>query len=234
MPGEFSRSTDFEEYRVYLQFLARTALTSSVQNRIDPSDIVQQSMLKAIEARKQFRGATREQEMAWLRKILIRTARHATRDQHALKRDVKRELSIEQSIEQSSMKLKELLPASDDSPSREAVRNEQGLVLAAAIEQLPADQRMSIILKYWHGYTLEQIANELGKSIPAVAGLLHRATKKLRKGLCFDIEFTSLRRLLPVLQAISGCLPAMSGTRLALCRVRFLAKNVHFVAGTRL
>lgn len=186
MPGKFSRSIDFEVYRDYLQFLARTALTTAVQQRLDPSDIVQQSMLKAIEAQHQFRGTTREEEMAWLRQILIRTAKHATRDHHALKRDIKRELSIEQSIEQSSMKLKELLPANGSSPSQAAVRNERGLALAAAIEQLPAEQRMAIILKYWHGRSLEQIAVELGKSMPAVAGLLHRATKKLRASFSFD------------------------------------------------
>ena len=58
---------------------------------------------------------------------------------------------------------------------------EQILELMNAIEQLPQDQRQVLILKYWNGASLQEMALSMNKSISAIAGLLHRATKELRK-----------------------------------------------------
>ena len=51
---------------------------------------------------------------------------------------------------------------------------------AAALAQLPDDQRTAVIKKHFHGESLAAIAAEMDRSTLAVAGLLKRGLKKLR------------------------------------------------------
>jgi RNA polymerase sigma factor (sigma-70 family) len=48
------------------------------------------------------------------------------------------------------------------------------------LARLSTDQREAIILHYWSGRTLMQIANELDRSRDAVAGLIKRGLRQLR------------------------------------------------------
>jgi RNA polymerase sigma-70 factor (ECF subfamily) len=59
-----------EKYREYLCLLARLQLDPRVQRKLDSSDLVQQTLLKAHEKRDQFRGQSEGEFMAWLRAIL--------------------------------------------------------------------------------------------------------------------------------------------------------------------
>jgi RNA polymerase sigma-70 factor (ECF subfamily) len=55
-----------------LHLLARLQLTSRVQGKVDASDVVQQTMAKAVEAFDPFQGDTEAEMAAWLRQILSR------------------------------------------------------------------------------------------------------------------------------------------------------------------
>ena len=64
----------------YLAALARINLDPRLQSKLDPSDVVQQTMLQAHRALREFRGTTDAEMAAWLRQILARNLTHAIRD----------------------------------------------------------------------------------------------------------------------------------------------------------
>lgn len=170
-------------YRNYLRFLARVQLDAELRAKVDPSDIVQQSLLLASQAWGSFRGTSEAELAAWLRAILSRTIAHATRDWQTQKRDVERERSIEAAVDASSARLGQFLAAEQLSPSQAAMRREQEVLVAEAVESLSAEQREAIVLRYWHGMTLNEVAEAINKSPAATAGLLHRGLKTLRSRL---------------------------------------------------
>ncbi len=174
---------EIEGYRDYLRFLARVQLGIELRSQLDPSDIVQQSLLQAYQARDDFRGGSKAELVAWLRQILSRTIAHATRELHAEKRDVDRQQSIHAAVDASSARLELFLAADQSSPSQRAMRREHAVLVAEAVESLSDEQRETVLLRYWHGMTLNEVANAMAKSPTAVAGLLHRGLKTLRTRL---------------------------------------------------
>lgn len=172
-----------ERFREYLSLLARLHLDPRLQSKLDASDIVQQTMLEAHQARGKFRGRSDGEWIAWLRQILARNLANAVRDFGRAKRDVNRERSIEAAIDDSSSRLESWLAAEQSTPSQRAERSEQVLRLAEALAVMPADQRAVLELRHLQGWSLAEIARHIGRSPPAVAGLLHRGLKALREQL---------------------------------------------------
>jgi RNA polymerase sigma-70 factor (ECF subfamily) len=174
---------DLERYRDYLRLLARLQLDLRLRARFDASDVVQQTFLQAHHALADFRGSTEGELAAWLRQILARNLAHAARDHGRGRRDVARERSLEAAVEASSVRLEGWLAAEQSSPSQQAERNEQVLRLARALAQLPEAQREALVLHYWQDWTTVEIGRHLERTPAAVAGLLKRGLKELRRHL---------------------------------------------------
>ena len=166
-------------YRIYLRLLARLQLDPRLRAKLDPSDVVQQTLLKAYEKHDQFRGQTEAELAGWLRAILANTLTDAVRRGQA-REGLHR--SLEASIEQSSSRLEAWLgEAAGSSPSDHLVRQEQLLILSESLAQLPDDQQRAVELKHLQGFTVETISQEMGRSKTAVGGLLRRGMKRLRE-----------------------------------------------------
>ncbi|HEY1187227.1 MAG TPA: sigma-70 family RNA polymerase sigma factor [Gemmata sp.] len=170
-----------ERYRDYLRVLARLQLRTHAGTKLDASDIAQQALLHAHANRAQFRGATEAEWLGWLRAILANTLAATAREFRTAARDVSRERSLEAELEHSSARLEHLLVADQSSPSEGAVRAEELLRLAAALGRLPDDQRRVVELHHLRGLTVAATAAELGRTRPAVVGLLFRGLKRLRE-----------------------------------------------------
>jgi RNA polymerase sigma-70 factor (ECF subfamily) len=170
-----------ERFRSYLHLLARLQLGAHSPVRLDPSDVVQQTLLEAHRELERCRGQTDAERAAWLRQILAHNLADAVRGQHRDKRDVRRERSLEHQLEQSSARLACLLAAAESSPSQQAIRHEESVRLAEALAALPEAQREAVVLQHWHGLTLAQIGARLDRTPVAVAGLLKRGLKRLRE-----------------------------------------------------
>jgi RNA polymerase sigma-70 factor (ECF subfamily) len=172
-----------ERFRPYLALLARLQSKLRLQGKFDPSDIVQQSLLNAVQAIDGYRGRTDAEMAAWLRQILAHQIANARRDFKREKRDVRREMSIQAGLDRSSVRLDAWLAADQTSPSQRVVNAEQGLALAAALAELPEAQREAVTLHHLADWTLAEVGQQLGRSPAAVAGLIKRGLRALREKL---------------------------------------------------
>jgi RNA polymerase sigma-70 factor (ECF subfamily) len=172
---------NLERYRAYLALLARLQLDGRFPEKLDASDIVQQTLLEAHEKRAQYRGRTPSEEAAWLRQMLAHNLADAVRALGRAKRDATLERSLDAALGASSCRLEAWLAAEQSSPSQRAVKNEELLRLAEALAALPEPQREAVVRHHLQGCSLAELARHLGRSEPAVAGLLHRGLKRLRE-----------------------------------------------------
>src|SRR3954471_14391406 len=90
------------KYRGFLLLLARSQWDDALRDWGDPSDLVHQTLLEAIEKRATFQGNTPGEFGAWLRAILTHNLFDLVRALHRGKRDVRLKQSIEDAVADSS------------------------------------------------------------------------------------------------------------------------------------
>jgi RNA polymerase sigma-70 factor, ECF subfamily len=168
-----------EQCRDYLLLLARLQLDPGLRGVLDPSDVVQQTLLKAHAKREQYRGGSEGELMAWLRTILAHHLADLARKYAPRLRG--RERSLEAALEESSLRLERWLASDSTSVGGRAIRHEQLLRLAEALAGLPEDQRTALELKHLRDVPVSEISRMMGKSPAAVASLLYRGLKTLRE-----------------------------------------------------
>ena len=173
-----------EQFRNYLLILARTHLHASVllRRKLDASDIVQDTLLKAHQALSEFRGATEAEFMGWLRTILANQLADAARHFMRRKRDAALEESFRETLNSSSGRMARLA-GKRTSPSQHVLRGERESLLAEALGRLPEDQATAVSLRYLAEFSVAEIATAMDRTQPAVAGLLRRGLKDLRERL---------------------------------------------------
>src|SRR6185369_13118845 len=106
---------------------------------------------------------------------LIDQAKHA----RAQVRDIQRQQSLEALLGASSDGLEEALATSGSTPSAQAARREQVVLLADALERLPEDHREVILLRNMHRLPFEEVAQRMGRTSGAVRMLWARALERL-------------------------------------------------------
>ena len=171
-------------YRNYLTLLARTQMGRQLQARVSPSDVVQETMLEALQDFERFRGSTEREFVVWLRQILINNLmRFVETHVRTAKRDVRREISMEQwmpTMDGTADGLNQLAAMSLSSPSAAANRREIGVVVADCLAKLPAHYREVIVLRNLRGLSFEEVARNTGRSAGSVRMLWMRAIDQFR------------------------------------------------------
>jgi RNA polymerase sigma-70 factor, ECF subfamily len=167
------------QYQEYLKILALQQVALRFQGKVDLSGIVQETLWEAHRELQKGCAVHDGKRLPWLRRILSNNLADAVRRMVANKRNVGREVSLQQSVEQSSLRLEAWL-AQEVPPERKLEQEEHVLQLVHALSKLPEAQREALMLHYWTGWTLVQIATHMGRSREAVAGLLKRGLRELR------------------------------------------------------
>jgi len=170
-----------DQARDWLRRHARLLLDDRLRGKVDPSDVVQETLLKAYQHQGQLRGQTEAERRAWLRKILVNTlADTVRRFLQGHKRNVGLEQSLEDAVRQSSAQLEKWLADGGAGPEAEAEQQERLVWLATELAALPDEQRQAVQLRHLHGLAVDEVARRMGRSTASVAGLLRRGLATLR------------------------------------------------------
>jgi RNA polymerase sigma-70 factor (ECF subfamily) len=174
----------WQRYRALLCVYARQLrLDPRLRARISVSDVVQNTVARALERGDQCHADNEAGRLAWLRAILRNEAIAEIRKNHADKCDVDLERSINDSLDRSSARLDRFLADRGPRPDEVAARKEQFLRLADALEELPEDQREAFIQHHLLDMSLKETAREMGRpeQEKAVSDLIYRAKRRLGK-----------------------------------------------------
>jgi len=166
-----------QDFSSYLHFLAATQLRRLNLTLCEPQDVVQETLSRALTNSSQYRGSTDAELAAWLRKILSNYLCD-------LSRRCGRQLDVQglnRELNQSSRRLESWLACEQPTPRRQALRQESFQQLIDSLQQLPSDQKLAVELRYIHGLPVQEIADEMERSLESVGGLLQRGLRKLRE-----------------------------------------------------
>lgn len=136
-------------------------------NAADAEDATQEAMLRAWRSADSLRDPAKVD--AWLDGILVNVCRDRLR-----RRKVVRFISLADGV------------AGTASDQFQAVLDRDEVV--RAMRDLDADQRIVVVLHYWGGLTLEDIADRLGWPVGTVKSRLHHALRRMRAAL--DVPLT--------------------------------------------
>jgi len=175
-----------EENRAALLAEAERQLRRRLAARVDSADIIQQTFLEAHRGFERFEGHSEIQFASWLRTILNRNIAGQLRDHtRVAKRDLRRERSLDDS-RGGGEPLWRRIVAGQSTPSQRAMRAEDFARLAVALGTLTKDQREAVRLRHLEGWPLARIAERLGRTPAAAAGLIKRGVQALRERIIED------------------------------------------------
>jgi RNA polymerase sigma-70 factor (ECF subfamily) len=176
-----------EQLRPRLRQAAERQLSQRLRRRVDPSDVVQQSLAEAWTARSDFAGCSAAELEKWLRRILDRNLQDHVREHvHANKRSIDRERSFDELLSSGDFR-PEVFLANDLSPRSAVARREVVAEITALLATLPPGQRDAVKMRFFDRCSLADMAARLKLSENAAAQLLHRGLKNLRR-LCREGE----------------------------------------------
>jgi RNA polymerase sigma-70 factor (ECF subfamily) len=172
---------EVEPYIEYLKLLARLQATVRIKVKLDTSDVIQQTLLRVDAKREEFRGHSEEEWVGWLRTILANTLTELYGAIDTKDCDKVREQPIQSSLEDSASGIKECFTVQQTTRSHKGSRYEQLILLAAALAQLPFDQREAVELHHLMGLTIAEVGQRMDKTRLDAMGLIFLGLKQLRE-----------------------------------------------------
>jgi len=160
--------------RETLRGVARRTIGKQLDDKVDASDVVQESLAAAWTARGEFRGENRRDFFGWLKTIVKNRALNALRFFYSQRRQLNRETRGSSDQGESNFR-------DEHTPSQSAIRREDAARVLALLEKLPDAERSAVSMRYLENLPLEQIAARLRRSPAASAGVLKRGMKRLRE-----------------------------------------------------
>jgi RNA polymerase sigma factor (sigma-70 family) len=164
-----------ESFRAYLLFVAWRIKGDQLAGREGASDLVQRTILAAVERIREgnIPGPSDKHRKAWLRRILFNTVNQTVRNQNAEKRGGGRVVGG----------LEEPGPDSAPSPTGEAIKKEERLLLDNAFGRLEPDEQQLITWRYVEELTCEEIGRRRGCSASYASRMCNEAIARLRRSL---------------------------------------------------
>ena len=153
------------QYRPFLKAIAAAEFPDQLRSRVDDSDLVQETMLKATRQADQFRGSTEAELESWLRETLLNQIRDCVRFNGRQQRNIGIEIPIASSN----------VSAADPTASEEVRKAETRDLIRKVVNELPDDYRTVILLRQQLDLNFVEIAEQMNRSPDAVRMLWARA-----------------------------------------------------------
>jgi RNA polymerase sigma-70 factor (ECF subfamily) len=164
-----------ERYQAYLRRLIELRMDPALRNRVDVSDVVQETHLEVSRRLVQFCDQRPVSYRLWLRrKALDQLARLRRHHLNTEKRSLARELRL---ADHSSICLTQNLLG--EGPSQIARKREQAAQVQQAVAQLSHDDREILLLRHYEQLTNLEISEVLGITPSAVNKRYGRAARRL-------------------------------------------------------
>ena len=145
-------------------------------NRQEAEDLAQRVFIKIYQAKNNYKPKAKF--TTWLYVICKNTCLKVLRKKKPIM------VSIDDSIELPDGRVtRQVADTHIPSPSVSTLNNEQALVVKKAIDSLPSNQRMAVLLYRYDRLSYEEIAKIMECSAKAVKSLLHRAKISLKEKL---------------------------------------------------
>jgi RNA polymerase sigma-70 factor (ECF subfamily) len=164
-----------------LQRSARALLRPpSLQAKFDDDDLLQITFLKAEQKFARFHGATQQELLAWLQRILERVIKDLqTRFLSSAKRSVRREVPLDD--QRFGLVLKPHLLSTTPPPDAPVLAEESRAVIQEALRHLPEPYARVIELHSLEELPFEEVAAQFGRSAEATRQLHRRAMARLER-----------------------------------------------------
>jgi RNA polymerase sigma-70 factor, ECF subfamily len=173
-----------ERYRNYMGLLVRLQVGRRLRSKVDVDDLLQEIWLEIHRKIALFRGCSEREFLTWVRRVIGSILANQIRHYIGTKgRDLRLERAFADELDQSSRALNGSLVAPESSPSQQAVRREQAVLLADALQDLPEDYREVIILRQLEGLSFPDVARRVGRTEDSVKNVWLRALARLRRAL---------------------------------------------------
>jgi RNA polymerase sigma-70 factor, ECF subfamily len=157
--------------RIYRSRLLRFVAYST--NDVDLAEtIVQDTLLKAYNARESFRGDCNV--YTWLAHIALNLVRDRQRTQ---------KFKFWRNVQKTAPDMSEmssLLPSSQSSPETQILARERAKQVTVALETLSINQRTVFLMRFIEEMDLQEICQSTGMQLSTVKTHLHRAVKAVR------------------------------------------------------
>ncbi len=178
---EDARHELLERYREFLRRMVASRLDRRLAARLDPSDIVQETLAEAAGRMDDYLKNPTLPFFGWLRLLANDHIVDAHR-QHLFtqKRSISRESQMPEFTDESAVDLVRHLMAHDTSPSNRLVRQEGCEAVKDAMATLSPQDREVLAMKYVERLSNAEMAEALGMSEPGVKARHIRAVVRLR------------------------------------------------------
>jgi RNA polymerase sigma-70 factor (ECF subfamily) len=162
----------------HLLAVANRRFSAALRARLDPEDVVQETLLKAWQDFPRFRGETEAHLLAWLRQILRHNLANKLREHvRTALRSTRREVSLAD----ASIPRPDSADTEAVSPGGQAQARERRQALDDALQRLPERYRQALCLHSREGLTFAQVGEQLQCSAEAARKLWTRAAKELAR-----------------------------------------------------
>jgi RNA polymerase sigma-70 factor (ECF subfamily) len=151
------------------------------QRTIDADDVLQQAYVAAFKSIGGCVFAGPGGFYKWLETIALNQLKDLQRRFHRQKRDVGRERSTRSGITASFPNLLARLASPDSTPSRHLAKTEATAAVMSSLARLTDEQRAVVEMRFLEGRPVAEVAQQLGKTEPAVHMLCHRGLTRLRE-----------------------------------------------------